>query len=66
MITTARNSHWYNDVVLVDWKTAQLMVSCKVRFKLFTLEDSMVVRRLGVLSKADQVAVTEVIGRFLA
>ena len=66
VITTAKNSHWYSDVVLGDWKAARLTVPCKVRFKLFTLEGSKVVRRLGVLSKADQAAVTGNIGEFLA
>ena len=66
MITTAKNSRWHSDVVLTDWKAAQLAVPCKVRFKLFTLEGSKVVRQLGVLSKADRLAVTSTIGEYLA
>lgn len=66
MITTAKNNHWFSDVALADWNEAQLTVPCKVRFKLFTLEDSIIVRRLGVLSKTDRVAVINLIGDFLA
>lgn len=66
MITTAKNSRWHSDIMLADWKAAQLNVPCKVRFKLFTLDASKVVRRLGVLSKADQSAVTGTIGKYLA
>jgi len=65
MITTAKNSRWHSDVMLADWKTARLTVPCKVRFKLFTLEASKVVRRLGILSKADRSTVSGSIGKHL-
>lgn len=65
MITTAKSSRWHSDVILGDWKAARLTVPCKVRFKLFTLEGSKVIRRLGALSKADRAAVTGTIEEYL-
>jgi len=66
MIATAKNSRWHSDVMLGDWKMAQLTVPCKVRFKLFTLEASKIIRQLGALSPAERSAVIGTIGECLA
>lgn len=54
MITTARSSDWASDVVIEDWRAAELTVPCRVRFKLFTLDTSLVVGALGRLSSKDR------------
>ena len=66
MITTARRTRWVSDVELSDWENANLAVPCKVRFKLFTLDSQLILRRLGNLSEADRVSVQTAIKYFLA
>ena len=65
MITSTAGK-WLSDVALQDWQGAGLNAPCKVRLKLFTLDDAMIVRRLGVLSKRDGAAVKAALRRFLA
>ena len=65
MITSA-GSDWPSDVAIQGWRQAGLNVSCKVRFKLFTLDDALIVRKLGTLSKQDGEAVKRALGNVLA
>jgi mRNA interferase MazF len=53
MITKARFSVWPGDYVIKDWKSAGLLLPSIARIKVFTLENSLILRRLGVLSTAD-------------
>ena len=64
MITSA-GSDWPSDVAIQDWREAGLNVSCKVRFKRFTLDDTLIVRKLGALSKRDGEAVKNAPGHVL-
>ena len=57
MVTSARQSNWPSDVHLQDWRGAGLSVACRVRFKLFTLDETLVVRRVGALTAGDRAAV---------
>ena len=65
MITSA-GSNWPSDVAIQDWREAGLNVPCKIRFKLFTLDDTLIVRKLGRLSKQDGEAVKKALGDVLA
>lgn len=65
MITSTR-SVWPSDVALRDWRQAGLRVPCRVRLKLFTLDDALLVRKLGALSKPDRQAVADALSRSLA
>ena len=65
MITSA-GSDWPSDVAIQGSSEAGLSVPCKVRFKLFTLEDALVFRNLGTFSIADRNAVRQALGRVLA
>lgn len=65
MITSA-TGEWPSDVAIQDWRRAGLTVPCKVRLKLFTLDDDLILRRLGALSKRDAKAVQHGLSRFLA
>jgi mRNA interferase MazF len=53
MVTTAKRSSWQSDIELIDWKQSGLPVASKVRFKLFTLDRRIVLRKLGRLTAAD-------------
>ena len=66
MITTARRSEWSSDLSLKDWAEAGLSVPCLIRFKLFTLDADLILRRLGALSKRDREAARQALTRHLA
>ena len=53
---------WPSDVAIQGWREAGLSVPCKVRFKLFTLDDE----RDGALPECDAEAVKRSLARFLA
>jgi mRNA interferase MazF len=53
MITTAAHSRWATDVELKTLAGTGLRVSCVVRFKLFTLTNTLISRTIGILSKGD-------------
>lgn len=57
MITTATRSNWFNDVSLSEWEQVGLPHPSLVRAKLFTLDERLIIRSLGELSKADRQAV---------
>ena len=59
MVTTATASTWMSDTPLTDLASAGLRTSCVVRLKLFTLENRLLERRLGVLGSADGAAVRQ-------
>ena len=65
MITSA-GEEWPSDVALRDWREAGLGVPCKARLKLFTLDDTLILRRIGALSEWDAEAVRDSLVRFLA
>ena len=65
MITSARGG-WPSDIALQDWREAGLNVACKVRLKLFTLDDHLILRKIGALSRPDAKAVKNRLSRSLA
>ncbi len=65
MITSA-SAQWPSDVIIRGWREAGLGVPCKVRFKLFTLDEDVVLRRLGALAPGDRRAVERAISRWIA
>ena len=65
MITSA-GGEWSSDVALLDWSEAGLSVPCKVRLKLFTLDDALILRKAGALSERDAEAVRSSLARFVA
>ena len=64
MITSA-GGEWPSDVAIRDWREAGLSVPCKVRLKLFTLDDALILRKAGALSERDTQAVKSSLARFL-
>lgn len=59
MITSATHSPWALDVLIQDLKDAGLKAASIVRMKLFTLDDALVIKRIGNLSEQDKVAVKQ-------
>lgn len=56
MITTAKASSWPSDVTLNDLQAANLSVPCLVRWRLTTVPNDLIHRRLGSLGPADRFA----------
>ena len=54
MITTATHTPWSDDISIVDLKKAGLPAPSVVRWKLFTLDASLIMRRAGALASADR------------
>jgi mRNA interferase MazF len=59
-----RPSPTLGDVYLGDWRAAGLLKPSVVKPIFATLEQSLVIRRLGILSAADQAALKQVIASF--
>lgn len=57
MITSAKNSNWLFDVSISDLGSAGLSSASIIRMKLFTLDNSLIIRRAGILADCDQKAV---------
>ena len=53
MITKAQFSAWPGDYSIKDWKGAGLLLPSIARLKLFTLENSLILRQLGRLKPSD-------------
>jgi len=66
MITSAKGNDWPSDVPLNDWRAARLSVPCRVRFKLFTLVKTLIVRRVGSLANDDRESVREALSKCLS
>ena len=66
MITTAKQSDWPSDVHIGDWDKAGLSAPCRVRFKLFTLDRDLILRRTGTLADKDRATVGAALSNCLA
>ena len=53
MITSKGHDPWPGDVSLADLSSAGLHVPCIVRLKLFTLDNRLLLRRIGSLGVSD-------------
>jgi len=54
MVTSAERSHWETDIELDDWQIAGLRKASILRWKIFTIDEQLVVARRGALSDKDQ------------
>jgi mRNA interferase MazF len=64
MITDHRNQPWPLDV-RIDHQSAGLKMASLVRMKFFTLDNRLVLRRIGSLSEADRQMVLDSVRRLL-
>jgi mRNA interferase MazF len=56
MITTATHHSWMLDVKIEDLASAGLKVPSIVRFKLFTLDNVLIIKKIGSLTEKDVLA----------
>lgn len=66
MITSAAHSEWPLDVCITQPDLAGLPKACVIRMKLFTLDDSLILKRLGRLSEIDASSVSKALTILLA
>ena len=59
MITSQKNEPWPLDVEITDKKQSGLKAPSIVRMKLFTLDNRFILRKIGRLSKSDQMKVKQ-------
>ena len=59
MITSATRSKWHLDVPVTAWDRAGLHKPCVARAKLFTLDNRLIVDRVGKLAREDASAVSD-------
>ncbi|MDO8264155.1 MAG: type II toxin-antitoxin system PemK/MazF family toxin [Gallionella sp.] len=65
MITTTTENVWPSDVSLTNWQKAGLKVACQFRLKLFTLDQTLVLKIIGHLSSKDVKSVQAVLAEFI-
>lgn len=65
MITTATHSSWLLDVRITNLQAAGLKTPSIVRMKLFTLEHSLIVKRIGKLTVNDRSIVEKALKQLL-
>jgi mRNA interferase MazF len=65
MITSAKHADWPLDTTIQDLVEAGLKAPSKIRLKLFTLDDRLILGRLGGLGSSDQSAFEKNLHRLL-
>jgi mRNA interferase MazF len=65
MITTKSEPAWPEDSVIGDLGSAGLERPCIIRWKLFTLDNQLIVRRIGQLGELDRGRAARALGSIL-
>lgn len=65
MITTAAHAPWPGDIELDDLEGAGLKVACRLRLKLFALDNRLLVKRIGRLGNRDRKRAADSLHRHL-
>ena len=66
MITTAKDSSWPSDTEITDRDAAGLKARSVIRLKLFTLDNDLLVKRIGALAEEDRTSVKRVLSATIA
>ena len=53
MITTKQEPVWVGDILIKDYLGAGLRVPCLIRFKIFTLDNRLITKKIGSLGIVD-------------
>lgn len=59
MITSAKNSRWDNDFEIKEIETTGLKTSCVVRYKIFSLDERIILKKVGSISGNEQKQIKE-------
>lgn len=66
MITTAKATDWPSDIPIRDLDSAGLAVTCIIRWRLTTVPNDLILRRLGRLAALDRLACERGLAEMLA
>lgn len=66
MITTASRSRWPTDVPILDQAAAGVHTPCIIRWKLFTIDNRLISRRIGGLGSDDRRKASEAVRGVIA
>lgn len=58
MVTSKGHNPWPGDTDIADIAAASLKVPCLVRMKLFTLDNRLILKRIGTLAATDSKAIS--------
>ena len=65
MITSAGHQAWPGDVRIADYRTAGLDTPCILRLKLFTLDNRLILKKIGRLNPADRRSIAASLHEFV-
>jgi mRNA interferase MazF len=65
MITSAKNSDWENDIIIEDLQSTGLPNDSVIRFKVFSLDEKFVLKKLGILTDIDRQKIKQGLNNFL-
>jgi mRNA interferase MazF len=65
MITSQKNPDWPLDTAITDNRQAGLTAPSKVRMKLFTLDNRLIVKKIGTLNDKDKKAIIKALQSLL-
>src|SRR5712691_3919414 len=65
MITTKSRPPWPGDTEIEKYQSAGLRTPCIVRLKLFTLDNRLIIKRIGHLSREDRAEMSEQLHRYI-
>ena len=65
MITTKQKPKWPGDIQITNIAVCGLQQPCIVRLKLFTLDNRLILRKIGRLGKTDSLQVTNNLQTYL-
>lgn len=66
MITSAKHSLWYSDVKISDLSITGLNIPSLIRFKMFSLDEKLIIKKTGSLTGADIKAVKNCLNKTIA
>jgi len=59
MITSAKNSRWANDFEIKEIESTGLKTDCVIRYKIFSIDERIILKKIGVISENEQKPVKE-------
>lgn len=65
MITTAKHSEWLDDIVIQELAMSGLSVASNIRLKIFSLDERLIIGRLGKLGEVDILNVSTKLKEYL-
>ncbi len=61
MITSAKNSRWENDFPIKALESTGLNTNCVIRYKIFSLDERIILKKIGAVSLKEQKEIKEIL-----